>query len=238
MSKTNFGKLYLIPSAIGNEDKQREVMPHTVALLPSIKHFVVESEKQARRFLKWVNRDINIDELTFYSIGKHSDNFQTESWTVAAKKGMDVGVLSDAGCPGVADPGSAIVAQAHENQIEVVPLVGPSSILLALMSSGFNGQHFTFVGYLPHDGKERKSLLLLMEGQAKKGQTQIFMETPYRNTKLLTELCQTLSAGTGLAIASGLLSGAQRITMKTIGDWQKRIPNLDKEPCMFLLGNK
>jgi len=238
MSKSNFGKLYLIPSAIGNEDKQREVMPQTAQLLPTIKHFVVESEKQARRFLKWVNRDINIDELTFYSMGKHSDSLQSESWMVAAKNGMDVGVISDAGCPGVADPGSTTVAQAHENQIEVVPLVGPSSILLALMSSGFNGQHFTFSGYLPHDSKQRKSALLSMEALAKKGQTQIFMETPYRNTKLLTELCQTLSAGTGLAIASGLLSGVQRITMKSIGDWQKRIPNLDKEPCIFLLGNK
>jgi len=237
MNKKGQGKLFLIPSAIGNEFKDREVMAQTGELLPVIKHFVVESEKQARRFIKWVNRDIDINSITFYPMGKHSHTNELRNWLDAAKAGMDVGVISDAGCPGVADPGGAVVATAHESGIEVVPLVGPSSILLALMSSGFSGQLFTFNGYLPHDSKERKATLTRLESLSRKGHTQIFMETPFRNTKLLTEICGTLGSETKLGVASGLLSGNQRISVKTIKEWNKRIPNLDKEPCIFLLGN-
>jgi 16S rRNA (cytidine1402-2'-O)-methyltransferase len=230
------GKLILIPSAVGHENREAEIPSFNTSVVSAIKHFVVENERSARRFLKWLNREIDIDQLTFYPMGKHAESDEADKWVNAALSGLDVGVLSDAGCPGVADPGGQVTSLAHRKGIEVVPLVGPSSLLLALMSSGFNGQDFSFKGYLPHDASERKRVILQMEKDAEKGSTRMFMETPFRNDKLLDELIKTLAPNTHLCVARALLTTSSSVRVKSIAQWNKARPTLGKEPCVFLIG--
>ena len=215
------GTLYLIPVPLAEVDHSTCLPTYNASLIPTIRHFIVENIRSARRFLKTVDRTLDIDQLTFYELNKHT---APEA-------------ISEAGCPAVADPGADVVALAQRKGITVVPLVGPSSILMALMGSGFNGQRFAFRGYLPIDERERTVALREMEGRIRSfGETQIFIETPYRNVQLVEQLIRHCSGNTMLCIASALTSPEAILQTKSLSAWRGNIPNIHKIPTIFLLG--
>ena len=203
-----------------------------------IRHFIVEEVRSARRFLKRVDRDIDIDSLTFYPMGKHADAALFASYLRPLEAGEAMGVMSEAGCPAVADPGADVVAIAQKKGLRVVPLVGPSSMILAVMASGLNGQSFAFHGYLPIDAAERVKRLKQLEVRAQQEhQTQLFIETPYRNAKLFETLCSTLRPQTRICVAAGITTDEEWIQTKTVAEWRRqRLPDLSKIPAIFLMG--
>ena len=203
-----------------------------------IRHFIVEEVRSARRFLKRVDRDIDIDSLTFYPMGKHADAALFASYLRPLEAGAAMGVISEAGCPAVADPGADVVAIAQKKGLRVVPLVGPSSMILAVMASGLNGQSFAFHGYLPIDATERVKRLKQLEVRAQQEhQTQLFIETPYRNAKLFETLCSTLRPQTRICVAAGITTDEEWIRTKTVAEWRRqRLPDLSKIPAIFLMG--
>ena len=231
------GKLYLIPTILG-EGTQESTLPSTILkAIKEIDVFIVENLRTARRHIKKLDREKNIDATTFYSYGKYDTLNLEQDFLPHILSGQNVGLLSEAGLPCVADPGSKIVAYAHDFQIDVVPFVGPSSILLALMASGLNGQNFAFTGYLPIDKSERTKIIKQLEELVKKtGQTQIFMETPYRNNQLIKTLLKTCSNNTKLCTASDITLPTENIKTKTIAEWKQTKINLDKKPTIFLIG--
>ena len=231
------GKLYLIPTILG-EGTQEATLPSTILkAIKEIDVFIVENLRTARRHIKKLDREKNIDATTFYSYGKYDTLNLEQDFLPHILSGQNVGLLSEAGLPCVADPGSKIVAYAHDFQIDVVPFVGPSSILLALMASGLNGQNFAFTGYLPIDKTERTKIIKQLEELVKKtGQTQIFMETPYRNNQLIETLLKTCSNNTKLCTASDITLPTENIKTKTIAEWKQTKINLDKKPTIFLIG--
>jgi len=235
MDKT--GNLYIIPNTLGGESIE-DIIPSEVTLKASgIRHFIVENLKSSRRLLRKMDRQFPIDESLFIEMNKRSteqDTMKGLHWLI---EGKDVGVISDAGCACVADPGGDIVALAHSQKIAVIPLVGPSSILLSLMGSGFSGQQFTFHGYLPKERKERIRTLKTYEFEArKKGYTQIFMDTPFRNMNVLEDLLNELADHTQLCIASNITLHNQRIRSMSVEDWRENAYDLSKSPCVFLIG--
>lgn len=203
-----------------------------------IRHFIVEEVRSARRFLKRVDRDIDIDSLTFYPMGKHADAALFASYLRPLEAGEAMGVISEAGCPAVADPGADVVAIAQKKGLRVVPLVGPSSMILAVMASGLNGQSFAFHGYLPIDATERVKRLKQLEVRAQQEhQTQLFIETPYRNAKLFETLCSTLRPQTRICVAAGITTDKEWIRTMTVAEWRRqRLPDLSKIPAIFLIG--
>lgn len=230
--------LFLIPVELG-ETPQEHVLPgYNHDVVCSLRHFIVEDVRSARRFLKRVDKDINIDELTFYTMGKHADAALFERYLKPLVAGESMGVISEAGCPAVADPGADIVAIAQRKGLHVVPLVGPSSMILAVMASGLNGQSFAFNGYLPIDPSERSRRLKQLEERAlRERQTQLFIETPYRNAKLFEVLCQALHPQTRLCIAAGITTDDEWIRTLTVAQWKSTtLPNLSKTPAIFLFG--
>ena len=231
------GKLYLIPTILG-EGTQKATLPSTILkAIKEIDVFIVENLRTARRHIRKLDREKNIDATTFYSYGKYDTLNLEQDFMPHILSGQNVGLLSEAGLPCVADPGSKIVAYAHDFQIDVVPFVGPSSILLALMASGLNGQNFAFTGYLPVDKPERTKIIKQLEELVKKtGQTQIFMETPYRNNQLIETLLKTCSNNTKLCTASDITLPTENIKTKTIAEWKQTKINLDKKPTIFLIG--
>lgn len=231
------GKLYLLPSALSDAPPEAVFPAFNRELITRIKHYVVENEKTARRFLKKLNPELVIQELELYPLNKYTEPQDVESYLEPCRQGTDMVLLSDAGCPGVADPGAAVVAIAHREQIEVIPLIGPSSILLALMASGMDGQRFRFHGYLPRDNKPLKNTLKEMERVVlQSGDSQIFMETPYRNKNLLTFLIKELPGNMELCIACDITADQQMIQTKTLQAWKKQLPDIQKKPCIFVLG--
>jgi len=235
MAKT--GTLYLIPNTLGGESIE-DIIPQTVHEgATSLRHFMVENLKSARRLLRKMDRQFPIDDSLFIEMNKRSteqDTMKALRWLI---EGKNVGVISDAGCACVADPGADIVSLAHSQKITVVPLVGPSSILLSLMGSGFSGQKFSFHGYLPKDRKERIQTLKSYEFVArKKGYTQIFMDTPYRNMNVLEDLLNELADHTQLCIASNVTLHNQRVRSMSVLDWRENAYDLSKSPCVFLIG--
>ena len=234
---TKAGSLYIIPNTLGGESIQ-DIIPQEVILQASeIRHFIVENLKSSRRLLRKMDRQFPIDESMFIEMNKRSteqDTMKGLHWLI---EGHDVGVISDAGCACVADPGADIVSLAHSQKIEVIPFVGPSSILLSLMGSGFSGQNFSFHGYLPKDRKDRIRTLKTYEFEArKKGYTQIFMDTPYRNMNVLEDLLNELADHTQLCIASNITLHNQRIRTMSVEDWRENAYDLSKSPCVFLIG--
>ena len=231
------GKLYLIPTILG-EGTQEATLPSTILkAIKEIDVFIVENLRTARRHIRKLDREKNIDATTFYSYGKYDTLNLEQDFLPHILSGQNVGLLSEAGLPCVADPGSKIVAYAHDFQIDVVPFVGPSSILLALMASGLNGQNFAFTGYLPIDKTERTKIIKQLEELVKKtGQTQIFMETPYRNNQLIETLLKTCSNNTKLCMASDITLPTENIKTKTIAEWKQTKINLDKKPTIFSIG--
>ncbi len=230
-------ELYLIPNVLSAGDWQK-VLPAGIAeTLAATRHFIVENIRTARRFIKQVNPETSIDELIFYELNKHTTLEKLPEYLHPLEKGEHVAVISEAGCPGVADPGAEIVRLAHQRGYKVVPLVGPSSVLLALMASGLNGQHFAFNGYLPVNPKERTDSILSLEKKVRSsGQTQIFIETPYRNSQLISALLKTCAPDTLLCIAANLTGENEFISTKTISRWKSSAPDLHKQPAIFLLG--
>lgn len=231
------GKLYLIPTILG-EGTQEATLPSTILkAIKEIDVFIVENLRTARRHIRKLDREKNIDATTFYSYGKYDTLNLEQDFLPHILSGQNIGLLSEAGLPCVADPGSKIVAYAHDFQIDVVPFVGPSSILLALMASGLNGQNFAFTGYLPIDKTERTKIIKQLEELVKKtGQTQIFMETPYRNNQLIETLLKTCSNNTKLCTASDITLPTENIKTKTIAEWKQTKINLDKKPTIFSIG--
>lgn len=230
------GKLYIIPTTLGESDHSRSFPSFNDEIIRGLKHYVVEELRSARRFLKKVDRSINIDELTIDVLNEHTDAKDVAEMLRFAEKGEDIGVVSEAGCPGVADPGADIVSIAHRKGIEVVPLVGPSSILLSLMASGFNGQNFAFLGYLPIKPNEKAKRIKQIESRVyAENQTQIFIEAPYRNNKLMETLLKQLAPHTRLCVAVDITLADEFIVTKTVKDWKRKLPDLHKRPCIFLI---
>ncbi|NND15295.1 MAG: SAM-dependent methyltransferase [Eudoraea sp.] len=230
------GSLYLIPTTLG-DNEPLEVLPLSVKrTIESITYFIVENEKSARRFIKKIHPRKSQKSLLLMALNKFTDPGQIPGFLDPCLQGHDVGVLSEAGSPAVADPGAEVVILAHEKGIPVIPLVGPSSLLLALMASGLNGQQFAFHGYLPIEKSERKKMIKALEKESReKGQTQLFIETPYRNNSLIDDLLATLSKDTYLCIATDLTLPAEFISTKKVFEWKENVPDLHKRPTMFLL---
>lgn len=229
------GNLYLLPVTLG-EGNPFEVIPqYNVEVINTLVHFVVEEGKTARKFLKSIHIARPLQELFFYELSEHTSYTDISDLLKPMLNGAHVGLMSEAGCPGVADPGAELVKLAHRNNIKVVPLVGPSSILLALMGSGFNGQNFAFVGYLPKEQGARKHRIKELEKLAKnQKQTQLFIETPYRNTQLFEELLATLHSDTLLNISCNITQPDQLIKTASVEQWKKSpLPDIQKKPCMF-----
>ncbi len=229
------GILFLIPNTLG-ENAPDEVIPQKVMeTAKRLRHFIVEDVRTVRRYLRKIDRTFPIDDSQFFELNQHTDRSKIEPYLKPLLEGNDMGIISEAGCPAVADPGADIVALAHRKGIRVVPLVGPSSILLAQMASGFNGQSFAFVGYLPIEAAERQKRLRKLEHRAKEeNQTQLFIETPYRNMKLFDELTATLKGDTRLCIACDITLESEYIETRTIGEWKQKKPqDLNKRPTIF-----
>ncbi len=228
--------LYLIPVPLADIPVAQCLPAYNKDVILQIKYFIVENLRSARRFLKSVDKAINIDDLHFVELNKHTSPKEISSYLDPMKEGHSIGIISEAGCPAVADPGSDVVAIAQSKGYTVAPLVGPSSILLALMASGFNGQGFTFNGYLPIKDEQRGRTIKEIEAKALKGHTQIFIETPYRNEKLIQDLIRQCKPSTLLCIASNLTSPDSFIQTKPLSYWAKAMPKINKVPTIFLLG--
>lgn len=232
------GKIYLFPSMMAPGEPQAVLPARNIDLLRTVRYFVVEELRSARRFLKACDRSIVIDDLHFEVLNEHTPAEAVEAMLAPALEGHDIGVISEAGCPAVADPGADLVAAAQRRGIEVVPLVGPSSILMSLMGSGFNGQSFAFLGYLPVDAQRRAAAFKDMERNIRRlRQTQIFIETPYRNDKLLAELCAALPQDMLLCVASDITGESQSIRTMPLRRWRSEGRGPGKVPAIFLLYN-
>lgn len=233
--------LYLIPTQLSDVALDRVLPAHNIEIVRGIRHFVVESLRSARRFLKKCDRDIDIDSLTMNELNEHTDLKDTaalEALLAPIGQGEAVGVISDAGCPAVADPGADLVAIAQRRGYKVFPLVGPSSILMSLMASGFNGQSFAFEGYLPVDSHARQARLKEMTRRIERErQTQIFIEAPYRNNQLIADLASHLPTSMRLCVASDITGENQSIVTRTIGQWRQAQYDYHKIPTIFLLFN-
>jgi 16S rRNA (cytidine1402-2'-O)-methyltransferase len=235
-NNTSLGKLYLIPVTMGESDPM-DVLPQTVKrTIELIDHYIVENEKTARKSIKGVLPEKKQSELVLFALNKHTDAKEHLRFIQPLLAGKNMGLMSEAGCPGVADPGAVIVKLAHEKGIQVIPLVGPSSILLAMMASGMNGQSFTFNGYLPIDKGEKKSALKNFEKLSfDKNQSQIFIETPYRNNKLLEDILQALQPSTHLCIATDITLPTEYIKTLRVADWKKTKVDLHNRPTIFII---
>ncbi len=233
----NKGNLYLIPTTLGETESLSRVFPDdNLNVIHQLKVFIVEKVRTARRFLKAVGHPVPIDDMQFFELNKHTPDGQVQKYLEAADRGVSIGLISEAGAPAVADPGAVIVRLAHEKHIRVVPLVGPNSILMALMASGFNGQQFAFHGYLPVDPSARTQKIKHLEQEVyRHGVTQIFMETPFRNNKMLDSLTKVLQANTLLCVASSITLPDEMIVTKKIAAWKKEKADLNKKPAIFLL---
>jgi 16S rRNA (cytidine1402-2'-O)-methyltransferase len=230
-------KLYLIPTTLGDTSIERVLPPDLSHIISTIPVFIVENLRTARRFLKKVNPSIVIDDLTFFELNQHTDKKEISRFLEPSRNGLDIGIISEAGCPGVADPGADVVRIAHIRNIQVVPLVGPSSILLALMASGMSGQNFAFNGYLPIKNPEKAAQIKMLENRMQtEGQTQIFIETPYRNAQLFDELVKNCDPQTMLCIAVDITLNTEFIRCKPVAYWKTNIPDIQKRPAIFMIG--
>lgn len=230
------GKLYLIPTTLG-ENNPLDVLPITVKqIIENTNTFIVENEKTTRRFIKAITPEKSQSSLHLFVLNKHTEPQDIPSFLDPCLAGEDVGLISEAGCPAVADPGADVVRIAHEKNIQVIPLVGPSSILMAVMSSGMTGQSFAFNGYLPIDKTERKKELVRLERISyEQNQSQLFIETPYRNNAMMEDICKTLQEQTLVCVACDITLPTEFIKTKTVKDWKKNSADLHKRPALFII---
>lgn len=228
--------MYLLPTTLGDNEPM-EVLPVLVKeMIEILDYFIVENEKTARKFIKRIAPGKPQPSLTLFSLDKYADKLEINTYLDVCEKGVSVGLLSEAGVPAIADPGAEIVKLAHQKNIRVIPLVGPSSIILAMMASGFNGQNFAFNGYLPIEASERKESIKNLEKLSKdKNQSQIFIETPYRNEKLFIDLKSTLNPATKLCVACDITLPTEYIKTLEIKDWKNEHPDLQKRPTIFII---
>ena len=231
------GKLYLLPVTLGDSPLDQVIPPYVQALINDIDNYAVENLRSARRYLKRAGLVKPLDDLKFFLLNEHTGELELSEILAALKSGIRLALMSEAGVPAVADPGKGLVDLAHRNNIPVVPLVGPSSILLALMASGMNGQEFRFHGYLPIKKPQRTQALKQIEKTARDtGSTQIFMETPYRNMSLMEDILKSCRGETRLCVAADITLPGEFIKTKTVHDWRGKLPGIHKRPAIFLLG--
>lgn len=231
------GTLYLIPVPLGPTPPEHSLPPNVLATIRPLSHFVVEQAKTARTFLKAAGTERPLQELQLEELNEHTRADALDRLLAPLRSGHDVGLLSEAGCPAVADPGANLVALAQQENIRVVPLIGPSSLLLALMASGLNGQRFAFLGYLPTKDDERQKALRGLESESRKfRQTQLFIETPYRNRAMFDAILQACQPGTRLTVATDLTLPGESVLTRTIQQWKKQTPpEIERRPTVFLL---
>ena len=230
------GKLYLIPSPLGEGSVADSMPPRNIYIVESLKHFVVEEVTTARRLLSRCGLKGKIESLNFYELNEHTDPKVGSGYVSLLLEGNDVGLISEAGLPAVADPGNVLVAACHNADVQVVPLVGPSSLMMALMASGLQGQNFAFNGYLPVKEEARKARLRFYEAHSRKmAQSQIFIETPYRNDSLLSSILEVCSSSTMLTLAADISLPAEFIKTMPVGAWKKTGIKIGKRPCVFIL---
>lgn len=229
--------LYLLPVTLGDTPIETVLPPYNKEIILGIRYFIVEDVRSARRFLKKVDKGIDIDALTFYTLNKHTSPEDISGYLKPLVEGHPMGVISEAGCPAVADPGADVVAIAQRKGLRVIPSVGPSSMILAVMASGFNGQSFAFNGYLPIDPTERTKRIKMLEQRVyTEHQTQLFIETPYRNAKMFEEILRTCRPQTRLCVAAGITCKEEYIRTRTVQEWKKHsLPDLSKVPAIFLI---
>jgi 16S rRNA (cytidine1402-2'-O)-methyltransferase len=231
------GKLFLIPNTLGGEGVKAILPEEVMQVAANLRNFIVEDVRSARRLLRKIDRNFPIEEALFLEINKHSGANSIVNCIDLLNKGTDFGLISEAGCPGIADPGADLIALAHENNIEIKPFVGPSSILLALISSGFSGQQFSFHGYLPKDRKDRVRKMKDFEADSRRtGRTHIFMDTPFRNMHVLDDLLNELSDTTMICIASALTWEKESIKTRSVLQWREEAYDLAKLPTIFIIG--
>jgi 16S rRNA (cytidine1402-2'-O)-methyltransferase len=228
--------LFLIPVTLGDTEHRRALPEYNRDIILQIRHFIVENIRTARRFLKKTAPSIVIEELSFYELNKHTSPEEVATYLNPLAAGEPVGIISEAGCPAIADPGAEVVAIAQKKNYPVVPLVGPSAILMSLMASGFNGQRFAFHGYLPIEATERSRTIKKLENRIyTEEQTQLFIETPYRNNKLAEELIQTCRPSTKLCIAADITCDDESILTRPVKEWEGKVPDLSRRPAIFLI---
>lgn len=228
--------LFLIPVTLGETDHRKVLPEYNREIISRIKHFIVENVRTARRFVKKSNPAIVINELQFYELNKHTSPEQVSGYLTPLAKGESIGLISESGCPAIADPGADIVAIAQQKNYRVVPLVGPSSLLMALMASGFNGQSFAFHGYLPIDASSRTERIKMLESRMyAEHQTQLFIETPYRNNKLMEDLVRICRPVTKLCVAVNITCDDEYIRTRSVKEWAGCMPDLNKKPTLFLM---
>lgn len=228
--------LYLIPVTLGDTTLEQVLPAHNREVVCGIRHFVVENIRSARRFLKKVDPSINIDQLTFFELNQHTDRTHIDHYLDPLRQGSPMGIISEAGCPAVADPGADVVAIAQRRGLKVVPLVGPSSIIMSVMASGFNGQSFAFHGYLPIEDQQRAARLKQLESRVyAEDQTQLFIETPYRNQKMMQTLLQVLRPQTRICVASDITCADEQIRTRTVAEWKKLIAAAHTDEALLQL---
>ena len=228
------GRIYLIPVTLGGDDFLKVIPEKVISLTRQLRYFIVEDIRSARRFLRLIDREFPIDETVFFVLNEHTSDSEISEYLDPVQKGFNIGLMSEAGLPCIADPGGKIVALAHRKKIEVTPLSGPSSIILALISSGLNGQNFTFNGYLPVKPAERVAKIRDLEKKSKDGVSQIFMETPYRNQRMLESVLESCHPDLKLCIAADITLTIESIITKSISEWRKDIPQLKDKMVIFI----
>ena len=230
------GRLFLIPSPLGENDPAEVIPAGVLSMLPSISTYVVEAVRTARRYLSAAGLKGHVQDLEFHELNEHTTPEEVEALMKLFDDGRDVGLITEAGLPAVADPGAQLVRLCHRHGVEVVPMSGPSSLMLALMASGLNGQSFAFLGYLPAKTEERRQALRSIEKHSSTArQTKIFIETPYRNDSLLADILSVCRADTEVCIAANITMPDAFIRTKTAGEWKKSVPTIGKRPCVFLI---
>jgi 16S rRNA (cytidine1402-2'-O)-methyltransferase len=229
------GRIYLIPVTLGGDDFLKVIPEKVISLTRQLRYFIVEDIRSARRYLRLIDKEFPINDTVFYELNEHTRDEEIADFLIPVINGSDTGIMSEAGLPGIADPGARIIALAHNKNITVIPLSGPSSILLALISSGLNGQNFTFNGYLPIKPAERSAKLRELEKNADSGYAQIFMETPYRNQKMFESIIGTCRNETKLCIATDITLPAESIRTMRISEWKRNLPMLNDKLVVFVL---
>jgi len=229
------GTVYMIPVTLGNSAPELSIPWKTLEITLSLRLFAVEDVRTARRWLRGLDRSFPVDDALFVPVGKHSDPSELAELFGRVAAGEDAAVMSEAGMPGLADPGNIVSAEAHRRGFRVVPLSGPSSVMLALVASGLNGQSFAFHGYLPVDSQGRRNAIRDIEKLSAGGQTQIFMETPYRNPKMMEDILSVCQPSTRLCIAADITLQGETVRTMTVSDWRRQVPDLDKRPAVFLI---
>ncbi|NSW94418.1 MAG: SAM-dependent methyltransferase [Bacteroidales bacterium] len=232
------GRIFLIPVTLGSSDFRKTIPEEVICITKSLRNFIVEDIRSARRHLKLIDKDFPVDEALFRELNVNTPDSEISGLLKKVEEGADTGLMSEAGLPGIADPGSRLISLAHERNIEVIPLSGPSSIILALIASGLNGQRFSFNGYLPVNRTEREMKIRDLEKTSRSGYSQIFMETPYRNQQMLESILNTCNNDTMLCIAADVTLPSEFIKTKKISQWKKEIPDIRKRQVIFILQSR